>query len=225
MTPPSQAQLDANRRNAQKSTGPRSAAGKARSSQNARRHGLLSREILLVGENIDDLAAMIVGFEQDFKPVGALEEFLLEELVSLAWRLRRFCRVETGIFEELERLRLKGVRSDAYIAALRALGRRSPETQPSDAPPPPAQKAKPPSIASTVFQPGGSALLLGSAFRNDVGSGRDSFSVLMPYSASLRQGFFKTLEKLQQAQHRRRERDSRSGADTSAPPDGLPIAG
>ena len=48
-------QLEANRTNAKNSTGPRSQAGKARSSLNSRKHGLTAKTLIIVGENAEDL--------------------------------------------------------------------------------------------------------------------------------------------------------------------------
>src|SRR6266480_833538 len=63
-------QIDANRGNGRRSNGPKTGAGKASSSKNAMKHGLLSKDILLPGEvaeAFDDLAA---GIRADFRPVG-----------------------------------------------------------------------------------------------------------------------------------------------------------
>ena len=88
----------ANRRNAQKSTGPRTPAGIARSSLNARRHGILSREVLLPNEDPRALDAQRKRMWEDWQPVGATEESLVDAIVAHLWRLARFHRVETGIF-------------------------------------------------------------------------------------------------------------------------------
>jgi hypothetical protein len=89
----------ANRRNALRSTGPRTPAGKARSSKNATRHGLLSREELLPDESAADFAAFRDRMLEALAPEGDLEELLADRVVSGAWRLRRFVRVEVAAFE------------------------------------------------------------------------------------------------------------------------------
>jgi hypothetical protein len=89
----------ANRRNAQKSTGPRTPAGISRSSLNARRHGILSREVLLPNEDKRALDALRKRMWEDWQPVGATEEWLVDAIVAHLWRLARFHRVEKGIFE------------------------------------------------------------------------------------------------------------------------------
>lgn len=93
------ARAEANRRNARRSTGPRTTAGKARSAVNATRHGLLSRETLLPDESAADFAAFRARMLAALAPEGELEELLADRVVSGAWRLRRFVAVEGAVFE------------------------------------------------------------------------------------------------------------------------------
>lgn len=95
--------LAANRSNALLSTGPRSLEGKARSSQNSLMHGLLSGAVLIRGEDPDEFAVFRAGFQADLVPVGATEEFLADQVVASAWRLRRLLQVDAGAFEALLR--------------------------------------------------------------------------------------------------------------------------
>jgi hypothetical protein len=88
---------EANRQNAQKSTGPKTAEGKAVVSQNAIRHGLLATETLLPDEDtviFDDFHQRL---SNDLKPVGGLEELLIDRIVSSAWRLNRLMRIEVSM--------------------------------------------------------------------------------------------------------------------------------
>jgi hypothetical protein len=89
---------EANRQNALKSTGPKTPAGKAAVRLNALRHGLLSKEILLPGENEEALRELAEGLRAELQPVGELETILVGRVTSLLWRLRRLERVEAGIF-------------------------------------------------------------------------------------------------------------------------------
>ncbi|MEJ7843325.1 MAG: hypothetical protein WKF95_16290, partial [Rubrobacter sp.] len=91
-------QTQANRRNALKSTGPTTPEGKAAASQNALTHGLLSREMLLHGEDEAALAELSGRLRDELRPVGELEGLLVERVIAAAWRLRRLGRVEAGIF-------------------------------------------------------------------------------------------------------------------------------
>jgi hypothetical protein len=89
---------EANRQNALKSTGPKTPEGKAAVRLNALKHGLLSREILLPGENEVALRELGEHLKAELQPVGELENLLVDRIVASIWRLRRLGRVETGIF-------------------------------------------------------------------------------------------------------------------------------
>ena len=91
-------QIKANKRNAQKSTGPRTQGGKATSRLNSLKHGLLSREVLLPGEDASALEELREHLRAELQPVGELEGLLVERITASFWRLRRLGRVEAGIF-------------------------------------------------------------------------------------------------------------------------------
>src|SRR5436189_2771489 len=95
--------LAANRQNALRSTGPRTPEGKAVACQNARTHGLLSRQVLLPDENGARLIALREHFLAELAPVGDLETLLVDRMVACAWRLRRLHAVEAGVFEHERR--------------------------------------------------------------------------------------------------------------------------
>ncbi len=95
----SERKLAANRANAQLSTGPRTTQGKARSSRNALKHGLLSSQILLEHEDANELEALREGFYADLQPVGTLEEVLVERIIASAWLHRRALWAETALME------------------------------------------------------------------------------------------------------------------------------
>ncbi|MBN2563451.1 MAG: hypothetical protein JXQ75_21230 [Phycisphaerae bacterium] len=92
-------QAEANRRNAQKSTGPKTPEGKAICSQNAVKHGLLSRDALLPAESEDAFLEFAKGMRADLKPVGPLESMLVDRVISSAWRLGRAVAVEGDMFK------------------------------------------------------------------------------------------------------------------------------
>lgn len=96
--PTSPKQAAANRRNATKSTGPRTPAGKAASSSNALKHGILSRGLVLdgTGETNEDFAAFLDALRQDLAPQDVLEERLVEQISVCYWRLGRVVRAESG---------------------------------------------------------------------------------------------------------------------------------
>jgi hypothetical protein len=77
-------QFEANRRNAQKSTGPRTVEGKRHASLNALKHGLLSRECLVTGESEADLVDFGKRLRVQLAPIGELELLLADRIVSSA---------------------------------------------------------------------------------------------------------------------------------------------
>jgi hypothetical protein len=95
-----EAQIAANRLNAQKSTGPRTDAGKAIASRNSEKHTKLARTLLVSGqshqESSSEFSALCDEYYASFEPVGPLEEMLVERIVSAVWRVRRARHVETG---------------------------------------------------------------------------------------------------------------------------------
>ena len=89
-------QIQANRNNAQNSTGPRTEEGKSRASQNALKHGLLARDAVLPGEDPADFDAQLAALEADIQPQGALECELVRQLADAQWRMQRLSRLETA---------------------------------------------------------------------------------------------------------------------------------
>lgn len=92
-------QITANRANALRSTGPRSLAGKGRSSMNAVRHGLTAQHAMLPGDNPEEFEGLRQATFSSLSPQGALENQLVERAVSLFWRLRRFPAFEKALLE------------------------------------------------------------------------------------------------------------------------------
>jgi len=92
-------QILANRQNAQKSTGPKSAEGKAVVAKNAIKHGLFAIETVIKGENREDFDLFREKLLEEFAPQGAVETMLTERIVSLGWRLKRIVRVQDQVFD------------------------------------------------------------------------------------------------------------------------------
>ncbi|HEX4750044.1 MAG TPA: hypothetical protein VH302_10930 [Bryobacteraceae bacterium] len=99
----SPAQLAANRANAQLSTGPRTAAGLAKSSQNAVKSALTGRTVLLPTDDREEYAALITEFQNEFSPVGQFECELVQIVVDCHWRLRRIQELEYALYAHGER--------------------------------------------------------------------------------------------------------------------------
>jgi hypothetical protein len=89
---------EANRQNALKSTGPKTPEGKAAVRLNAVKHGLLSEQVLLPGEDEDAFRELSEQLRAELQPVGYLESMLVERIIAAYWRLFRLGRVEAGIF-------------------------------------------------------------------------------------------------------------------------------
>ncbi len=98
--------VEANRRNAKKSTGPRSAAGKAKSSRNAVKHGLLAGRIVLADNAEEDpqqFDLLLDGLRDDYQPQSTIETMLVERLAASFWRLRRAYRFEVETITQANR--------------------------------------------------------------------------------------------------------------------------
>jgi hypothetical protein len=93
-----QSQIDANRRNAQKSTGPTTPEGRAAVRHNALKHGLTSEVLIPMDEDRPEFDHLCDAFVSEFQPIGPTEESLLENLVAAKWRLGRARKEETGFF-------------------------------------------------------------------------------------------------------------------------------
>jgi len=93
-------QLNANRENTRRSTGPKSPEGKSRSSANALKHGLCAQRTLLPGENAHDWAVFHHQFLLDLQPNDALERLMVDRIAIAAWRLQRATRYEVGLIEK-----------------------------------------------------------------------------------------------------------------------------
>lgn len=78
--------------------GPKTERGKAVSSRNALKHGLLSNDIVIQGENPKDFDKLRKNLEEDLHPSGELEAQLVERIAVCVWRLQRICRIEAKVF-------------------------------------------------------------------------------------------------------------------------------
>ncbi len=96
-----EAQIRANRLNAQKSTGPRTAEGKAVVAQNAIRHGLWARQAVVMGEDVGEFESCRDEMLAELAPEGPMESALAQRAVGLAWRLRRAERLQNEAFDAL----------------------------------------------------------------------------------------------------------------------------
>jgi hypothetical protein len=90
-------QLQANQNNAQKSTNPVTAEGKQIVANNAVKHGIFSRHLILSDENPEDYQLLLDGLQTELNPIGTLEQSLVERIAVTLWRQKRLVRSETAI--------------------------------------------------------------------------------------------------------------------------------
>src|SRR3984957_10635651 len=125
-------QVEANRRNSQKSTGPRTPEGKASVRLNALRHGLCARTTVLPAENAEEFQQLCADLETEWQPQGRTEQYLLEQMAVAQWKAARACNMEYNVWDQgaLTESRMRTLESvlkqqtrweRAYFKALREL--------------------------------------------------------------------------------------------------------
>ena len=121
-------QIEANRENAKKSTGPKTDDGKARSRWNSRKHGLTAEVLVLRDEAADDFSELREALAEQYDPQTVMECELVDRMAGIVWRLRRVPTFEAGVLDyrvervvEQERLRPdleEGVQEEQDVADL-----------------------------------------------------------------------------------------------------------
>ena len=94
----SEKQLAANRRNAQKSTGPTSVAGKATSCMNAIKSGLYAKSLIIKGEKVEELQTLIDEYYAHYAPQTPDQRAFLDNFINSEWQLRRLHRAEASMW-------------------------------------------------------------------------------------------------------------------------------
>ena len=98
--PVSERRIQANRRNALRSTGPKTARGKRTVARNAIKYGLLAREVVITAgdgeENLEEFHSLVDRLWESYEPVGIVEESLIQAIASCWWRKARVLRAENG---------------------------------------------------------------------------------------------------------------------------------
>jgi len=197
----SEMQAQANRRNALKSTGPKTPEGKAAVRLNANKHGLRSQEVLLPGEDEEALKELDENLRAELQPLGELENLLVDGIIAAHWRLRRLRRVEAGIFAwELYGELAKRAQQEAHTyewSVLDALG--SPEQITDEQK---HQKALSRAQEMKAKQDAETATL-GRTFIRDADKA-NAFSKLSRYETAIWRSLYKALHELQRLQAARR---------------------
>ncbi|MBV8729094.1 MAG: hypothetical protein JO336_04725 [Acidobacteriia bacterium] len=93
-------QVEANRQNALKSTGPKTPEGKAAVSSNSIRHGLRARRVILKGENADDFEQLAGELEAEWQPNSPTERYYVQQMAIAQWKLVRVEVAEANLYDE-----------------------------------------------------------------------------------------------------------------------------
>src|SRR5262245_25161416 len=94
----SQRQIEANRRNARKSTGPKTPQGRGAVRLNGLKHGLNARTLVLKGESEDQFHHLLDSFEAEHQPATLTEIALVRQMAMAEWRRIRLYHMEAGLF-------------------------------------------------------------------------------------------------------------------------------
>jgi hypothetical protein len=193
-------QAEANRQNSLKSTGPKTPKGKAAVRLNAVKHGLLSQEVLLPGDDESALKELGDRLRNELQPAGELEDQLVEQVIAGFWRLRRLRRVETGIFtwelygELLERAQgeAKSYKRNSLDDMIENQATTITDEQKHKEALSKAEELK-------KAQQEAETATLGRTFMRDA-NGANAFSKLSRYEAAIERSIFRALHELQRLQ-------------------------
>ena len=192
-------QAEACRANGKLSAGPKTAAGKAASSQNALKFGFFALNPLLPGESDTEFAAFRAGWTESLHPADHAEQALVDRIADSAWRLRRFPTVEAGLYTA-EFLSEQAALTQRQA---RALLHHRLEASPDEAKDPELYRqllARELEIREELNSP---QYALGRAFRRDA-QNAGGFTRLSRCEMLLERGFYRCLNELTQLQDIRR---------------------
>ncbi|NIW00176.1 hypothetical protein GWN26_14060 [Candidatus Saccharibacteria bacterium] len=126
-----EAQKRANRRNAKKSTGPRTREGKATASKNSIKHGLLAHQTIISSENHADFCKERERILSDLVPESPMESMLAERVVILSWRLKRIDHIQNQTIDALNKRNTSGT-LNKLTKSLLFKGQQLPQADSSD---------------------------------------------------------------------------------------------
>jgi hypothetical protein len=201
----SERQKAANRTNARHSTGPKTPEGKAVVRLNAIRHGLLTRDVVLPGEDADAFEDLFNQTRASLSPVGPIEEFLVDCVVNAIWRLRRLARAETALLH----WRVHGLKADRLAIKVRSYERTMFDglqlPTDIDITDKAAHSEAREALEQASYERNRDEVLLGRAIDADAKEG-DTFAELARYERSLERSLLRALDEIRQLQDRRRNR-------------------
>ena len=191
----------ANRANALHSTGPKTREGKAAVRFNALRHGLLTQNVVLPGEDVDAFEDLRNQVWADRSPVGPIEEALVDRIVNILWKLRRLARAETALLHS----RVQGLKADLLAKEVRSyeVYVRRPLASTLSITDETAHAKATEALARAKEEQDQDEVLLGRALDADAREGE-----LARYERNLERSLYRALDELRQLQDRRRNRPS-----------------
>lgn len=191
------------RQNALHSTGPRTPAGRARSSLNALRHGLAAARVVVPGEDQAEFDALRDEIVEGFQPQTIIEAVLVERIVLACWRLRRAGRAERDLIEDgvhadtVDRAHREiAFGSKSLMESLRALGDK--EQDPAKAA---VENAK---LESALKARAASQTTIGRAFARTEKDGQ--LAAVERHERGIENALYKALHELERLQRGRWER-------------------
>ena len=188
----SRRQVAANRKNAKRSTGPATPAGRTISSQNAIKHGLLSQNLfVLPWEDPVEFSLLAAYLFDDWQPKGWMENFLVEQIASLQWRMHRARAWETGIIADRVRAGAGFGEQPYHKPVLKISLDESPAKTTQSSTVNLAEELRPTVCA------------VGRAFVVDVQDG-DALSKVRRHEVSLERSLYRAIDKLEHLQARRK---------------------
>ncbi len=188
-----QAQTTANRVNSQKSTGPRTAEGKAAVSQNAFKHGLFVDKAVVRDESQDEYDLRREAALAELRPVGEMESIVAERFINLAWRLKRAERMQNQSIDYLGLDQIGGYYAERFQEKYRKANGLSHDD---------------PAIA-------GDHLMLGRIATRDWSDCRVLDKMLL-YERRIESSMYKTLNELKKLQAARKAEQARAAKRQSA---------
>jgi len=119
----SDAKIEANRANAEHSTGPRTNSGKVKASRNSIKHGLTAKEVYIAPGEEEEFRQFTQDALTEFNPVGPFEQELARQLLFHLWRLRRIGKEEADLQSKAAAEGVNRFLDETYAAALARLAR------------------------------------------------------------------------------------------------------
>ena len=192
----SERQRAANQANAHHSTGPKTPEGKAAVRLNSLQHGIFARDIVLPEEDAEVFEDLRNQVRANLSPMGPLEEFLVDRVVNIMWRLRRLERAETALFHSrihrLKEQQLEGKMFSYNISDISLVGKPKEAIQ---------------ALERERSEQDRDEVLIGRAIDADAKAG-DAFAKVARYERGLERSLYRALDELSHLQDKRQNRHS-----------------